>query len=202
MRVGTFFLSALVFLGPLGASLAHAVSLSERGGTAYLSGPIEPGDDTALRAFLDRPRATPIRVLYLSSFGGHVGSAIAMSRLVRNARLSTAMNATSDVCDSACTLIFAGGIKRHYVKGERIYEGLTGLSGLGFHPAHARGAGVAPSLRSDEGTSRMARAYAEMGQPRAIELARQAAINTLYRPSGETALRLNIATSLAAPIER
>jgi hypothetical protein len=148
---------------------------------------------------LARPRPAPLRVVYLNSHGGNLQAGIEIGRLIRRARLATAVLATRDVCDSACTLAFAGGVRRHNVGGESVYEGMSSMLGLGFHPAHRRGNYVTPSMKTEDGTARIRAFYAEMGLPRAAELMDRAAINTLYRPSGRTTLELRIATSLAAP---
>ena len=45
----------------------------------------------------------------------------------------------------------------------------------------------------------MEKFYSEMGQPGAIQMMRGAAIDTLFRPNGQTALKLKLATSLSRP---
>jgi hypothetical protein len=187
-------LAAGVFAQP-----AHAIWLSESGQTAWLTGSFENGDDEKFRAFLAQPRAQPIRVLYLSSHGGKITPAFAIGRMVRKAGITTAIQADSAVCSSACTFVFAGGVRRHNVNGNSVFEGMTSMSGLGFHPAHRPGDRVQSSTMSDTGTDRIRAFYTEMGMPRASELMEKAAINTLYRPGGQTSLNLRIATSLAAP---
>lgn len=173
--------------------------MAENGSVATLSGFFENGDEVRFKALLDRPRAAPLRVLYLNSPGGALKAGLDIGRLVRRAGLTTAVEADRHVCDSACTLAFAGGVRRHYVNGARIFEGMTAMTGLGFHPAWRRGNAVNPSLKSDEATSQVRAFYAEMGMPRAAELMDRAAINSMYRPSGRTSLALGIATSLSAP---
>lgn len=181
------------------AAPAQAIWLSESGGAAWLSGSIELGDEKHFQAFLERPRAQPLRVLYLSSGGGHVRPAFAIGRMVRQAGLITAVEAGSAACSSACTFIFAGGVRRHYIGGEGVFEGTTSLSGLGFHPARGVGNRVTEPVLNERGTGMMRAFYAEMGMPRATELMEKAAINTLYRPNGATALALRVATSLSPP---
>ena len=88
--------------------LAAASEFSENGTSAYLTGQIVDGDDAKFMEFLHRPRTAPLKVLYLSSFGGRVDEAISISRQVRAAHIATAVDATGARCDSACTLIFAG----------------------------------------------------------------------------------------------
>jgi hypothetical protein len=180
---------------------AQAIFLSEAGATAYLSGPIEPGDDLVLRDFLNKARPKKITILYLNSYGGSLEAGLAMGHLVRQAGLTTAVNADRTECDSACTFIFAGGVKRHYVNGDKVFAGFTSMSGLGYHPVTRRGNRVTPNMKALEATDRARRFFAEMGQPGAGELADRAGINSLYRPSGSMALQLNIATSLSEPAE-
>jgi hypothetical protein len=180
---------------------AQAIFLSEDGARAYLSGPIEPGDETVFATFLSKPRARKVTVLYLNSFGGSLEAGLSIGRMVRQAGLTTAVNADRTECDSACTFIFAGGIKRHYVNGDKVFAGFTSMSGLGYHPVTRRGNRVTPNTKAHEATDRARHFFAEMGQPGAGALADRAGINSLYRPSGSMALQLNIATSLAPPAE-
>ncbi len=180
---------------------AQAIFLSESGATAYLSGPIEPGDQTVFADFLTKARPRKVTILYLDSYGGNLEAGLAIGHMVRQARLTTAVNADRTECDSACTFIFAGGVKRHYVNGDKVFAGFTSMSGLGYHPVSQRGNRVTPNMKAFEATDRARRFFAEMGQPGAGDLANQAGINSLYRPSGSMALRLNIATSLMPPAE-
>ncbi len=172
------------------------MSLSESGDRVTLAGSIVPGDGEAFARFLAGPHARPLRVVYLDSGGGKVLEGIAIGRAIRRAGLVTAVDAQAARCDSACTLIFAGGVQRHLR--EDVYEGMSGRSGLGFHTAHRPAAGPRPPPQPAS-TENMRRFYAEMGQPGAATLVDRAAFNTLYRPSGSTALGLGIATSLQAP---
>ncbi|SEP12987.1 hypothetical protein SAMN04487843_10752 [Methylobacterium sp. ap11] len=193
---------ALAVAAPLslaGADPTPAMSLSESGDRVTLVGSIVPGDGEAFARFLTGPNARPLRVVYLDSGGGKVLEGIAIGRAIRRAGLVTAVDAQAARCDSACTLIFAGGVRRHYIHGEDVYEGMSGRSGLGFHTAHRPGSRTEATTLNAHGTETMRRFYAEMGQPGAAALVDKAAFNTLYRPSGSTALGLGIATSLQAP---
>ncbi len=201
MRSTRALLALTAGLFALSIRPAQAIFLSESGATAYLSGPIYPGDDSVLAEFLHKVRPRKISVLYLNSYGGNLEAGLAMGRMVRQAGLTTAVNADRTECDSACTFIFAGGVKRHYVNGDKIFAGFTSMSGLGYHPVTRRGNRMTPNMKASEATDRARRFFAEMGQPGAGELADRAGINSLYRPSGSMALQLNIATSLVAPAE-
>ncbi|MCF4123922.1 hypothetical protein [Methylobacterium sp. SyP6R] len=182
-----------------GVGPSRAMSLSESGDQATLAGAIVPGDGEAFARFLAGPHARPLRVVYLNSGGGKVLEGIAIGRAIRRAGLVTAVDAQAARCDSACTLIFAGGVRRHYIHGEDVYEGMSGRSGLGFHTAHRPGNRIEANTLNQRGTDNMRRFYGEMGQPGAATLVDKAAFDSLYRPSGSTALTLGIATSLQAP---
>ena len=199
MRMRGLFFAHVALVAGVFTQPAQAIWLSERGDTAWLTGSFENGDDERFRAFLAQPRVQPIRVLYLSSHGGRMNAAFAIGRMVRKAGIITAVQADGAVCSSACTFVFAGGVRRHNVNGNAVFEGLTSMTGLGFHPAHRMGDRVTAGMLSDDGTQRMRAYYAEMGMPRAADLMEKAAINTMYRPGGQTSLNLRIATSLSAP---
>jgi hypothetical protein len=185
-------------LAALLALPCQAVELSEHGWSATLSGPIIPGDDRKLRDFLSEPRIVPLRVIYLQSGGGLIAPALQMAKDIRAAGLSTAVDLALGSCESACTLIFAGGMRRHYVNADRATEGITRGAGrgLGFHSASAI---TASRVRVEyrPGTLTIAQAYLEMGMP--AELAEKAGIDEMYYISGPNALSRGIATSLSAP---
>lgn len=183
-----------------GSHPAAAIFLNDRGnGVAELRGRFNQGDEKVFAEFLARPRARKIRVLWLDSHGGVVTAGIEIGKAVRRARIATAVDAQRAACDSACTLVFVAGVRRHYAGGQNVFEGHSSLSGLGFHGSSIRGNARRLTMKSDRGTQRMRVFYHAMGTPGANDLMQRAAINTLFRPSGMTALRLRIATSLAAP---
>lgn len=199
MRTGGFVALAALALALLGGTPAWSLSFTETGGEAWATGRFEAGDEARFQAFLDRPRAVPLRVVYLNSPGGNLTAGLGIGRAIRRAGLATAVLADQHVCDSACTLAFAGGVRRHNVNGDSVFEGMSGMMGLGFHPAHRRGNFVTPSMKAEEGTGWIRAFYAEMGMPRAAEFMDRAAINTLYRPSGRATLEARVATSLGPP---
>lgn len=191
--------AAAALLAP--AAGAHAtLYFSERDGAVTVSGFFERGDERHFAEFLTRPREKRLRVVYLDSFGGAIVPGILIGRMIRKAGLATAVDANWSRCDSACTLVFAGGVRRHYVNGEGVFEGTSGRGGLGFHPAHNRDPAWTRAELSEKGTAAMAAFYREMGAPQAAELMRRAGFSNIYRPSGATALRLRVATTLAAPV--
>lgn len=188
-------LLALSFAGRAEATLY----LFETGGAVHLSGEFELGDDAKFAAFLAQPREQKLSVVYLDSFGGSIVAGIKIGRLVRKARLTTAVRADAARCDSACTLIFAGGVRRHYIGGADVFEGNSARGGLGYHPAHQRDKAWTHAQYSVKGTDMMVSFYREMGQPRTAELLERAGYSTIFRPNGQTALSLRIATSLGEP---
>lgn len=173
--------------------------MSESGTKAYLTGFVGPQDDKKFEEFLERPRAQKLKTIYLSSPGGYLKAAVAIGRMIRKAGIATAVEAEKVLCDSACNMIFAAGVKRYYIHGERVTEGFSAMTGLGYHPSSQMRDLRGPATYSDKGTDAMLQYYREMGQPRTAELAHKAAFNTIFRPNGATALHLKIATSLAEP---
>lgn len=175
----------------------QAAWFAARDGLLMLRGAIEMGDAHALAT---RLKADPgLRVLRLDSYGGSVKGAIELGEIVRRAKLTTLVDASRDVCDSACTMIFAAGVARHYLNAEAMTEGFSGQAGLGYHRSYMRGDRVTPPTLSDEGERLMMAYYRKMGAKAAVALARRGTISSFWRPNGPTALRLGLATSLAAP---
>jgi hypothetical protein len=193
--------AVIAFLWLVVPGAAHALYMSESNGIATLQGAITDDDPAKFKEFLAQPRTVPLRVINLSSSGGRVDAGISIARQVRQAKLTTVVDAASATCDSACTYIFVAGTRRHYLNSDYVSEGLSGgRAGLGFHPAHRKsGSARIDSTSSEVGSSRARQHYAAMGTPRAAELMDKAAFNTLYRIGGQTALSLKIATSLSAP---
>jgi hypothetical protein len=185
---------AFVFLT---ACSAQAAWMTSRGGVATLRGTIEMGDAERLGALLKREPA--IGVLDLDSHGGSVKGAIELGEAVRRARLATQVDAARSVCDSACTMIFAAGVARHYLNAETMQEGFSGLAGLGYHRSYNRGDRITPPMLSREGERLMIRYYRRMGAPAAVTLALRGTISSFWRPNAATALRLGLATSLSPP---
>ncbi len=202
MRLGHFCRGLVVLCVSMAwTGASWAITLSEDGTTARLTGQIESGDDALFQAFLAKPRPKPLRTLVLASPGGSITPGMVIGLLVRNAKLSTVVDAETSACSSACTFIFAGGVQRHYVNGDKVYEGSASFYGLGFHPARQQSSFDQPSTYSADGVQRMRNYYARMGMPGASGLMDRAAINTMFRPNGQTALRLKIATTLQPPRE-
>ena len=173
--------------------------LSVNGSVATFVGHIETGDDVAFVRELNAPRSPPLRVLYLESPGGATAAGVAMARAIRRAGLITAVDARSEACGSACTMLFVAGVQRHYVHGEVVREGFSSMTGLGFHRGHNSGKGRLPDTLSNRYTDMECGLFKEMGVPRACDLVMRATFGPEFFPSGATALQLGIATSLEAP---
>ena len=189
-----------VFLAGLGAiGPANAANFAEKGDAAFLLGGINAYDDYHFQEFLKLPRAAPLRILYLHSKGGLVSEASNIARMVRKAGMATAVNAMRSPCESACTLIFSGGVRRLYFGAQNVVDGIGGDRGLGYHRGNDLGA-TGEGVREDPlTTDKMNALYKEMGSPRAAQYTLKVSFDKMYRISGATALKSGIATSLAEP---
>jgi hypothetical protein len=194
-------LGAIPVIACLSASPTHAASFSQSGATAAISGAIDDGDDFRLNAFLRRPEAAQIKVIYLNSPGGYVYAAYKMSEAIRAARLSTAVDASHAICASACTALFVAGVQRYYLNAQSLADGSRQGRGLGFHSASDWNGGAMHANResSQVGNGMLAYVYREMGASGASDLVKRADYTGVYWVSGQTALSLNVATSLGRP---
>src|SRR5450432_3404888 len=118
--------AAIVFLALAIAPAARAdVQLTERGPVAFLkSNTIHPGDAEVLQEFLDRPRAQPLRIIYLDSRGGRTTEALQMAQMIHQRGLDTAFDVARAHCASECTTLFVSGIHRYYIGGADVQEGI------------------------------------------------------------------------------
>ena len=181
---------------------ADAITLTQKGDSATLTGVIEPGAYVTLREFLAEPRKIPLRVLYLNSPGGKVDDATFMARDIRKAGLITAVDGNTP-CRSACTMLFAAGVRRHYFNHAKIKDELIDAyqrhPGLGYHQAHGVGISGKERTYSGRGTQNAINVYYEHGSPAAADFATKAGQNQMYFVSGATALAYGLATSLSPP---
>lgn len=183
------------------ATSAHAASFQQLGTIATVSGVIEDGDDFRLHAFLRQPQSGKIKLVYLNSPGGNLYAAYKMSEAIRTAGLSTAVDASHAICASACTAVFVGGVERYYLNAQSIVDGSHQGRGLGFHSASDWNGGAlhANQENSNVGNGVLAYVYREMGASGANTLTHRADYTGVFWISGQTALSLNIATSLTKP---
>ncbi|MDB5570253.1 MAG: hypothetical protein JWN93_1436 [Hyphomicrobiales bacterium] len=192
MRVWRLRLCVALALG--GALPAQALEMAQHGSTIVLSGAVEAGDDLAFRVLLAGGGA---RVVSLNSGGGRVFPAAEIARMIRVAGLATAVDGANR-CESACTMIFAGGVRRHYHDAEDVEDALgsPGGRGLGYHGGAGLGAARRPEPRAPAGLVDL---YFEMGAAGAVDLVERAALDQMYHVSPRTALARGIATSLSRP---
>src|SRR6266566_4479181 len=94
-----------VLLTATATTPALAATIVRTGDRVILTGDIVEGDDTKFAAALD----DDVRLVVLGSTGGHVSAAMKIGRLVRRRHLDTAVPSS---CMSACSLIWASGVRR------------------------------------------------------------------------------------------
>jgi hypothetical protein len=79
-------------------------------GKLVATGMIAPGTGEAFKAEVEK-RGSYIKTVVLNSTGGSVQDAIAIGRLIREKKFSTAVE-NGNLCASSCPLVFAGGVER------------------------------------------------------------------------------------------
>jgi hypothetical protein len=175
---------------------ASAIELSISGSTVTVSGSIEQGDEFKFQDFIKAAGAGRVTTLRLDSGGGNIGSAGVMAHLIRGAGMTTLVDAARNKCASACTILFAAGVRRLYLNADGFASGVVacqGFRGLGFHqgasPGHSSG-----SRYSGVGTAQMIGLLYEFGASSAASLIDNSSPETVYRPSAQKALELGIAT--------
>jgi hypothetical protein len=200
MRLSTLSILAGAVIGS--TAPAHALSITVRGSDLFLAGFIELGDHAKVEAVMQANRGK-LRTVHLNSRGGWSGDMREIARDIRKYGLNTAVDGSRSVCASACTVLFAAGVRRFYYNSDRVAEGVRradGSPGLGYHGAGnsldtIRMAGQGPGA----GMQGVINMYYEMGSPAGATLANQAAFTELNKINGRTALSLGIATSLSRP---
>jgi hypothetical protein len=178
---------------------ASALEFSQSGGIGRISGPVKPGDAAKFEEFMAQPGASSIRTFYLNSPGGSTGNAMEIARRIRRMGAVTVVDGRQS-CESACTILFAGGIRRHYINAGNLQDRLGGArGGLGFHEANNANADGRGARQDGRGTAFIINAYYEFGMSGAAQFATKAGFRSMYRISGQTALQNGIATSLSPP---
>jgi hypothetical protein len=184
----------------LTCSPAGASEIARSGTMISLSGTIIPGDEIKFKEVM-KSGGEIARVVRLNSGGGNVTAAAQIARMIRAGRMTTLLDGARAKCASACTIIFAGGVQRHYANADGFSDGVTSRNnfvGLGFHEATSPLA-LAANKYSGQGTAQLIACYYEMGVPAAAGLVGKAPPERLYRISGRTALSMGIATSTRIP---
>lgn len=195
-----FFLAGLIGVATMGPAAALRFRLN--GTTLFLSGAIELGDPGRLEQFLADRGNPKITTVVLNSPGGWLVNATEIARILRRMQVTTVVDARTAICASACTVLFAAGVRRHYINSEGVREGVfeRHVTGLGFHQASNTRDNERVAMRSaGAGTGTLVAAYHEFGVGRAGELAMRASGKALFRINGQTALETGVATSLARP---
>jgi hypothetical protein len=198
-RLAAFFPAALV----LAAAPAAALDISSRGADIFLTGPIALGSHAKFERFLLENSGKTFRTVHLNSAGGWSGDMREIARDIRRRGLGTAVDGSRAVCASACTVLFAAGVQRHYYNAAGVPEGvrIADMSpGLGFHGANNAASTILMAGQSPgAGMQGIINMYYELGASAAADLATKAAPSQLYKINGRTALSLGIATSLNRP---
>jgi hypothetical protein len=192
--------SALVALALVAvATPASALDFAVRGNVVTISGPVKMGDNARYDEFMAQPAAQNAKVFVLNSLGGTIGIALHIARDIRR-RGGTTVADGRTACESACTIMFAGGVNRHYINATNLQDRLNGArGGLGFHEANNANADGRGRQYSGLGSQAITNAYYEMGIGSATSFMVKAQGRNMYRLSGQTALSNRIATSLSPP---
>jgi hypothetical protein len=193
----------ILALAALAAARAHALDISARGPDIFLTGGIELGDHAKFERFLAENRGKTFRTVHLNSPGGWSGDMREIARDIRRRGLNTAVDGSRAVCASACTVLFAAGVQRHYFNADRVPEGVRKADrspGLGYHGANNSASTILMARQSPgAGMQGIINMYYELGSPAAAGLANKAEPSQLYRINGRTALSMGIATSVSRP---
>lgn len=178
------------------------ISLAVEGHFIVLRGGICPSDDARFRAFVKTVDAS-IRTVKLVSGGGNGEAAEAIGDVIRKNKLDTYVDGSVDRCASACTHIFAAGVRRFYSGAGDIETGKTARRGLGYHYLDANHPGEtdAQKNRKFEATTvpYLERMLPHPAAAAAIALMRANHTTQMTWLNGDEALRSGIATSLAPP---
>jgi len=176
---------------------AQAITLASKGGGVVISGKIKQGDQFEFRDFVNQNSP---RFVELNSGGGSIEAAGEIGRIIRARKLPTVVDATIHRCGSACTIVFASGVSRHYVAAEKIQDRLdkTNGRGLGYHEGN-RILANGEKGQSGRATGSAVGWYYEFGSGKAASLATKADWKHFYYISAATALDLGIATSTRRP---
>ena len=122
LRLPALLLSAVAMA--LAGGAARAMEFNAVGETLVLSGPVDGGDLARLRDHLAGARYK--LVLLHESPGGDLFNGYQIANRVRSEGLDTAV---SGKCESACGLIFLGGVQRSFSDGRPLGETMVGLHG-------------------------------------------------------------------------
>jgi hypothetical protein len=117
----------LTALTTLAGGAAHGMDFKLIDSTLVMSGPVL-GDDLA-RLKDQLATGSVKRVLLHDSPGGDLWNGLRLGERIRDEKLPTAV---SGKCESACGLIFLGGVQRSFTDGRPLAKTMVGLHGA-FH---------------------------------------------------------------------
>ena len=154
-------------------------------GKLVATGMIAPGTGEAFKAEVEK-RGSYIKTVVLNSTGGSVQDAIAIGRLIREKKFSTAVE-NGNLCASSCPLVFAGGVERR--AGEKAAIGVHQVFSPTDNPA-------ANNMDQAQRVSADCQKYlVEMGvDPRLWIHAMETPKEELYRLKPDELLSLKLAT--------
>ena len=178
------------------------ITLAVEGQFIVLRGGICPKDDGKFRAFV-KTIDPSIHTVKLISGGGNGEAAQAIGELIRKNGFDTYVDAAVDRCASACTHIFAAGVRRIYSGASDIVTGSAAKRGLGYHYLDANHPGETDAEK-DRKFNASAVPYLKKMLPapaaaEAIALMRANHTTQMTWLNGDEALRTGLATSLSLP---
>ena len=191
-----------MLLGLATVNSSFALEIGIKGDTVFLTGLVVAGDQYNFKEVISDPVNSNIKIVKLNSQGGKTFVSIEIGRMIRDRSLITFVDAKSDNCASACTILFSSGVRRHYINAEFIKDGVYDKkmlkTGLGYHEAHST-LSLQSNHYSGQGTAEEIAAFYEFGSKNAVNLVTLAPPEKLYKISAKTAIELGLATSLLSP---
>jgi hypothetical protein len=178
------------------------IALTVTGRLVVLRGGICPKDEDKFRAFI-KTIDKSVRTVKLISGGGNGEAAEAIGDIIRKDGFDTYVDGAVDRCASACTHIFAAGVRRFYSGATDIVTGKTARRGLGYHYLDANHPGETDAQK-DRKFNASAEPYLKRMLPppaaaAAIALMRANHTTQMIWLNGDEALHSGIATSLGPP---
>jgi hypothetical protein len=116
--------------GALALEFSKHPNEAENENAVLAKGSIEQDDAFRFQTYLSKLAQKPVTSLYLESGGGSVQGAIALGRVVNEAKIRTYVTGAGARCNSACTSIFVAGRDRETGKPYRVKGS---ANAVGFH---------------------------------------------------------------------
>jgi hypothetical protein len=133
LRLAAVLLAALVFAGTSGApamEFSKHPNEAENENAILAKGGIEQDDAFRLQTYLSKLPQKPVTSLYIDSTGGSVQGAMALGRVVKEAKIRTFVTGAGARCNSACTNVFLAGRDR---ESDKPYRVKGSANSVGFH---------------------------------------------------------------------